>query len=278
MAQGSSSPSATPSCHSLPSSWAGWWHLGSRPVNGLLRLAAHRGGMGAGRPTEDASMRRRLTWGITALVTALALASPAQSETAIDRSPRTHVAGIDPRRLRRPSIERGAQARSGGERPAWQPHACRGFDGAGRGAARPDDPADAVRRRGRYRGCVPRGPHGRARGHPSSRGGERPHGVLRPSGGRAGSAQTTSLPRRPTARRCRRLRPEGVLRPVPAAVRPGVRLREQHAELPVRRRDPGGIGGRPGELVRAPHVRRSGAQQREAAGRLPDGRIHARTG
>jgi hypothetical protein len=41
-----------------------------------------------------ASMRR-LTWGLTALVTVLAISSPAQSETPTDRSPRIHVAGVD---------------------------------------------------------------------------------------------------------------------------------------------------------------------------------------
>jgi hypothetical protein len=71
-------------------------------------------------------MRRRLTWGLTALVTAIALASPAQSEPAIDRSPRTHVAGIDaaasggprstevPRLVRAGSDLRGNPIRPGG--------------------------------------------------------------------------------------------------------------------------------------------------------------------
>jgi hypothetical protein len=39
-------------------------------------------------------MRRRLTWGITALATALAIPSTAHSETPTDRSPGIHVAGI----------------------------------------------------------------------------------------------------------------------------------------------------------------------------------------
>jgi len=71
-------------------------------------------------------MRRRLTWGLTALVTALAIASPAQSETATDGSPRTHVAGIDteasggprstevPRLVRAGSDLRGNPIRPGG--------------------------------------------------------------------------------------------------------------------------------------------------------------------
>ena len=37
---------------------------------------------------------RRLTWGLAALVSVLAIPSPAQSETPSDRSPRVHVAGI----------------------------------------------------------------------------------------------------------------------------------------------------------------------------------------
>ena len=40
-------------------------------------------------------MRRRLTWGLTALVTVLAIPMPAHSETAADASPQIHVAGID---------------------------------------------------------------------------------------------------------------------------------------------------------------------------------------
>jgi hypothetical protein len=40
-------------------------------------------------------MRRRLTWGLTALVTVLAMPAPARSETGSDRSPKVHVAGID---------------------------------------------------------------------------------------------------------------------------------------------------------------------------------------
>jgi len=39
-------------------------------------------------------MRRRLTWGLTALVTTLVMPTPARSETPLDRSPKTHVAGI----------------------------------------------------------------------------------------------------------------------------------------------------------------------------------------
>jgi hypothetical protein len=44
---------------------------------------------------EDASMRRRLSWGLVAIATVLAIPSPAQSETPTDRSPGIHVAGID---------------------------------------------------------------------------------------------------------------------------------------------------------------------------------------
>lgn len=40
-------------------------------------------------------MRRRLTWGLTALVAVLAIPMPAHSETRTDGSPKTHVAGID---------------------------------------------------------------------------------------------------------------------------------------------------------------------------------------
>ena len=41
-------------------------------------------------------MRRRLTWGLTALVTVLAMPAPAHSETGADDAPKIHVAGIDP--------------------------------------------------------------------------------------------------------------------------------------------------------------------------------------
>ncbi|MBA3737575.1 MAG: hypothetical protein H0W97_03315 [Actinobacteria bacterium] len=40
-------------------------------------------------------MRRRLTWGFTALVTVLAMPMPAHSETGPEASPKMHVAGID---------------------------------------------------------------------------------------------------------------------------------------------------------------------------------------
>jgi hypothetical protein len=40
-------------------------------------------------------MRRRLIWGLTAVVTMLAIPAPAQSGTETDGSPRIHVAGID---------------------------------------------------------------------------------------------------------------------------------------------------------------------------------------
>ncbi|MBA3363326.1 MAG: hypothetical protein H0T07_02850 [Actinobacteria bacterium] len=40
-------------------------------------------------------MRRRLTWGLTAVIAVLAMPMPAHSETGIDASPKTHVAGID---------------------------------------------------------------------------------------------------------------------------------------------------------------------------------------
>jgi hypothetical protein len=39
-------------------------------------------------------MRRRLIWGLTAVVTLLAIPAPAQSEDPVDRSPKVHVAGI----------------------------------------------------------------------------------------------------------------------------------------------------------------------------------------
>ena len=39
-------------------------------------------------------MRRRRTWGLTALVAMLAMPIPARSESALDRSPKVHVAGI----------------------------------------------------------------------------------------------------------------------------------------------------------------------------------------
>ena len=71
-------------------------------------------------------MRRRLTWGLTAFVTGLAIASPARSETATEGSPRTHVAGIAtatsggprstevPRLVRAGSDLRGNPIRAGG--------------------------------------------------------------------------------------------------------------------------------------------------------------------
>jgi hypothetical protein len=40
-------------------------------------------------------MRRRLTWGVAALVTMLAMPTPAQSQAGTDGSPKIHVAGID---------------------------------------------------------------------------------------------------------------------------------------------------------------------------------------
>ena len=191
-------------------------------------------------------MRRRLIWGITALVDS---ARARLTRTVRDRH---RSIAQDPRRrdrsggLRRPSIERGAQARSGGERPACQPHRSAGGSTArARRAARPD-------RRCRRRSTA--WPISRvvSPGDPTGALGVTHHlaavNVHMAFYDRAGVA--LDPPRRlrslddATARRCRRLRPEGGLRPVPAAVRPGVRLREQHAELPVRRRDPGGIGGR----------------------------------
>ncbi len=81
---------------------------------------------------------RRLTWGLTALATVLAIPSPAQSETPTDRSPRIHVAGVDP-----------AQA-SGGPRSTEVPRLPRagsdlranpaGFGGSGARGGRPLTP------------------------------------------------------------------------------------------------------------------------------------------
>jgi hypothetical protein len=73
---------------------------------------------------------RRLTWGLAALVTVLAIPSPAQSETAVDRMPDIHAAGVDtgtasggprsnevPRLVRAGSDLRSSPVRSGGSIP-----------------------------------------------------------------------------------------------------------------------------------------------------------------
>ena len=70
-----------------------------------------------------------------------------------------------------------------------------------------------VRRRARPRDRLARGSDRRARGHPPSRGGERPHGVLRSGGARAGSAQAPPIARSGSPDGGRRLRPQGGLRP-----------------------------------------------------------------
>ena len=158
-----------------------------------------------------------------------------------DRRPTGYRGSMSPgstrRRPRRPPVDRGAEARPRGKRPSWRHRQGPGASAArGGGPLAPTvlpTPFDGV---GDIALVSPADPTGAPRGHQPSRGGERPHGVLRPGGGRARPASTTPLPRQPTARRCRRLRPEGVLRPVPAAFRLGVRLREQHPELPVPRR------------------------------------------
>jgi hypothetical protein len=73
---------------------------------------------------------RRLTWGLAALVTVLAIPAPAQSETAVDRMPDIHAAGVDtgtasggprsnevPRLVRAGSDLRSSPVRSGGSIP-----------------------------------------------------------------------------------------------------------------------------------------------------------------
>ena len=196
--------------------------------------------------------------------------------------PKIHVAGIDRSgRTRWGRADRGSQARSSGKRLSDRSRQRRGSLRSGpspKGSARADRHGAGLRRRPRMEIASP--------GDPTGALGEIYHlaavNVRMAFYDRAGVELDPPRPLENLDGRAagcsRGVRSEGGLRPVSAALPPGVPLGDRHPVVHLGRGDPGGVRGHDQRLVRAPHVGGPGRQQREAVRRLSDDRVHGGPG